>query len=90
MIFIQINWDNGGGFYYIPKHTQLEVLKKIGRPSYIKLPKAGTNPRGVELSGQALQKLLQHKDTLSILISWKKEIIDFKPFKRWIELWEQE
>jgi len=90
MIFIQINWDNAGGFNFIPKETQLEVLKKLGRRSYIKLPKPGTNPRGVELSGQALQRLLQHKDTLSIPINWKKEIVDFKPFKRWIELWEQE
>lgn len=90
MIFIKINWDNSGGFNFISKETQLEVLKKIGRRSYIKLPKAGTNPRGVELSGQALQELLQHKDTLSIPINWKKEIVDFKPFKKWIELWEQE
>lgn len=89
MIFIHINWDNGGGLYFIPKETQLEVLEIIGRASYIKLPKAGTNPRGVELNRQALQKLLQHKDILDIPIYWKKEMIDFKPFKRWIELWEQ-
>ncbi len=90
MIFIQINWKNGGGFYLIPKEVQLEVLKRIGRQSYIKLPKAGTNPRGVELTGQALQELVQHNQTIGIPINWKKEIIDFKPFKRWIELWEQE
>ena len=90
MILIQINWDNGGGFYLISKETQLEVLKKLGRTIYIKLPKAGTNPRGVELSGQALQKLIRHKETMTIPIDWKKERIDFKPFKRWIELWEQE
>lgn len=90
MIFIQINWYNVGGFYFIPKETQLEVLKKLGRSLYIKLPKAGTNPRGVEISIQAFQKLLEHKTTLSIPIDWRKEMIDFKPFKRWIELWEQE
>jgi len=90
MIFVQINWDNGGGFYYIPKETQSEVLENMGRETYIKLPKAGTNPRGVEMSGKAIQELLQHKNTLSIPINWKKEIIDFKPFKRWIELWEQQ
>jgi hypothetical protein len=89
MILIQINWDNGGGFYLLSKETQLEVLKKLGRTRYIKLPKAGTNPRGVELSGQALQELIKHKETMIIPIDWKKERIDFKPFKRWIELWEQ-
>lgn len=82
--------DNGGGFYYIPKEAQLDILRVMGKESYIKLPKAGTNPRGVELSKHALLKLLEHKDVLVIPINWKKEIIDFKPFKRWIELWEQE
>ena len=90
MIFIQINWNNGGGFYLIPKEIQSEVLQKIGRSSYIKLPKAGTNPRGVEITQQALQMLLQHKDTLVIPIDWKKERIEYKPFKRWVELWAQE
>jgi len=90
MIFVQINWANGGGFYYIPKETQFEVIENIGRESYIKLPKPGTNPRGVEMSCKAIQELLQHKNTLSIPINWKKEIVDFKPFKRWIELWEQQ
>jgi len=89
MLFIQINWNNGGGFYLISKETQYEVLTKIGRASYIKLPKAGTNPRGVELTRQALQILLQHKDTLVIPINWKREKIEYKPFKRWIELWAQ-
>lgn len=90
MIFIQINWDNGGGFYLIPKETQLEVLNKIGRSSYIKLPKAGTNPRGVEITRQALQVLLQHQNVFNIPIDWKREIIEYKPFKRWVELWAQE
>ncbi|PKP59928.1 MAG: type II restriction endonuclease subunit R [Candidatus Altiarchaeales archaeon HGW-Altiarchaeales-2] len=90
MIFVQINWDNGGGFYYIPKETQLEVLKNLGRETYIKLPRAGTNPRGVEMSGKAIQELLHHKNTLSILIDWKKENIDFKPFQRWLELWQND
>jgi len=89
MIFVQINWYNGGGLYLLSKETQIEVLTNIGRASYIKLPKPGTNPRGVELTRQALQILIQHKDTLVIPINWKKEIIEYKPFKRWIELWEQ-
>lgn len=90
MIFIQINWNNGGGFFLIPKETQYEVLNEIGRSSYIKLPKAGTNPRGVEITRQALQILLQHKNILNIPIDWKRETIEYKPFKRWVELWAQE
>jgi len=90
MILIQINWHSHGGFYLIPKEAQLDVLKNLGRTAYIKLPKTGTNPRGVELSKQALQNLVQHKDTMVIPIDWKKEKIDFQPLRRWIELWEKE
>jgi hypothetical protein len=90
MIFIQINWRNGGGFYYIPKETQAKALETIGRNEYIKLPKEGTNPRGVEMTGKAVLYLLSQPETLKITINWHKEAIEYKPFKRWIELWEQE
>ncbi len=90
MIFIQINWSNGGGFYYIPKETQIKALETIGRKEYIKLPKEGTNPRGVEMTGKAMKYLLSQPETLKIAINWHKEAIEYKPFKRWIELWEQE
>jgi hypothetical protein len=46
MILVQINWDNGGGFYYISQETQIEILKSMGHENYIKLPKQGTNPYG--------------------------------------------
>ena len=69
MIFIQINWNNGGGFYLISKETQYEVLTKIGRASYIKLPKAGTNPRSVELTRQALQKYPTCQNDFSYLMN---------------------
>lgn len=47
MILVHINWNNGGGFYYIPKEVQNETFHKIGRQDYLKLPKPGTNPHGV-------------------------------------------
>lgn len=90
MIYVHINWNNRGGFYYIPETVQNDVFKKIRRNNYIKLPKPGTNPRGVELSLNAIQELLKHYNTLKIPIDWNKEGVEFKPFKRWIELWEQE
>lgn len=88
MILVQINWDNGGGFYYISQETQVEVFESIRRENYIKLPKQGTNPRGVEMSNEAMQKLINHPNTLQISINWKKEKINFKPFARWVELWQ--
>ena len=90
MILIQINWENGGGFYYVSQKAQIETLKSMGHDTYIKLPKQGTNPRGVEMSNDAMQKLIKHPDTLKIFINWKKEIINFKPFERWVDLWKIE
>ncbi|MBF0241838.1 MAG: ThaI family type II restriction endonuclease [Desulfamplus sp.] len=89
MILVHINWGNVGGFYFIPIDVQKELFKEIGRENYIKLPKAGTNPRGVEITGNALKSLIINPMTLTIPISWKKENINFMPYKRWIDLWNQ-
>jgi len=89
MILVQINWDNGGGFFYIPLKVQLEILRKIGIKNYIKLPKVGANPRGIEMTANALRTLVNHRKTFKIDIEWRKEKINFNAFKRWIELWEQ-
>lgn len=90
MVLVQINWNNGGGFYYIPCEVQKEVFKKIGRIKYIKLPVEGTNPRGVEMSAEGLVNLAEHRDSFKIPIDWTKETIDFKPFQRWLELWQND
>lgn len=50
ILLIQINWGNIGGVYYIPLEAQERLFDKLGREKYIKLPKPGTNPRGVEIS----------------------------------------
>jgi len=90
MALVQINWNNGGGFYYIPCEVQEEIFKKLGRTKYIKLPVEGTNPRGVEMLAEALVNLVEHKGTFKIPIDWTKENIDFKPFQRWLELWQND
>ena len=90
MIYVQINWGNTGGLFYFPLNIQLEIFKDLGRDNYIKLPSLGTNPRGVEMSSKAMQKLLEHSDIYKIKIDWKKEEIKFNAFKRWIDLWAQE
>jgi len=90
MIFVQIKWGANGGLYYFPKLIQQEIFNFLGKENYIKLPPKGTNPRGVELSSEALKKLLEHHNTKKIDISWKKENIEFNAFKRWIDLWAQE
>ncbi len=90
MVLVQINWNNIGGFYYIPREVQTEVFKKLGRTKYIKLPVEGTNPRGVEISAEGLLNLMGHRETFKIHINWTKENIDFKSFQRWLEFWQKD
>ncbi len=90
MLLIQINWNKIGGFYYIPLYVQNRIFKKIGYEDYIKLPKPGTNPRGVEISKEALTTLVKDSDSYRILISWKKTEIDYNPYIRWVDLWKEE
>ena len=61
ILLIQINWGSTGGFYYIPLEAQRKLFDKIGRNGYIKLPKSGTNPRGVEITKEALTSLVKDK-----------------------------
>lgn len=86
----QINWDDYGGCYYIPLEVQTKTFGKIGRANYIKLPKAGTNPRGVEITKEALVNLVKDEASRNILIHWQRTKIDFNPYQRWVELWMED
>ncbi|MCX7765753.1 MAG: ThaI family type II restriction endonuclease [Candidatus Sumerlaeia bacterium] len=90
ILLIQVNWNNIGGLYYFPIEVQTKVFNDIGRENYIKLPKQGTNPRGAEISREAVLDLVKDSRTLHIEINWRKTQIDFNPYKKWIELWRQE
>lgn len=90
ILFIQIKWNNTGGFYYIPVDLQRRLFDGIGKEKYIKLPKQGTNPRGVEFTKEALSTLVADNDTKSIEINWEKINMNFNSYKRWIDLWREE
>jgi len=62
---------------------------KMGRNSYIKLPKAGTNPRGVEFTKEAMTILLKTKGTLKIDINWEKPQVKLNPYQRWVDYWRE-
>jgi len=87
MLLTHINWGGQGSLYYFTVNSQKNILQKFGRERYIKLPKPGTNPRGVEISAEALIKLSLQKDTLKIPLIWEKRNIEFNTFNRWIDLW---
>jgi len=90
MILIQINWNAIGNLYYIPLDSQKKSFNKLGRYTYIKLPKQGTNPRGVELSKDAVISLIDDEFTKNIEIHWKKSIIEYDAYGRWIDLWKKD
>ncbi|HUT96082.1 MAG TPA: ThaI family type II restriction endonuclease [Candidatus Paceibacterota bacterium] len=90
LLLVQINWGGIGGFYYIPLKSQQEIFNQMGRENYIQLPKPGTNPRGAEITKKALLSLVRHKDTKIIEIPWEKTIIEFSPYKRWVDYWEED
>lgn len=90
MLLVQINWENIGGFYYIPLEAQKKVFDKMGRNRYIKLPKPGTNPRGVEISKEALASLVRNDLSRVIEIAWQRTKIDYNPYRRWVDYWRED
>jgi len=89
MLFAHIIWEEYGGLYYFTRETQKSVLDDIGVDNYLKLPKQGTNPRGIEMSSAALSILTTHSDSRKMPILWTVKDIDYDPYKRWIEYWEK-
>jgi hypothetical protein len=90
ILLVQINWNSLGGLYYIPLEAQTRLFEKIGRENYIKLPKAGTNPRGAEITKEALSNLVKDSISKSVEINWQKKKIEFNSYKRWVDLWEED
>lgn len=87
LLLVNINWGGKSPFYYFPKESQVRVLEKIRTKKYLKLPKRGTNPRGVEITKKALELLAKDKDAMSIDINWERREVKYKIYDRWVELW---
>jgi len=91
MIYIHINWFGvDGGLFFVPLFVQNKVLKLFGKQKYIKLPPQGTNPRGVEISNEAMTEIINQPETLRLPIKWIKQKIEFKPYERWVDLWRED
>jgi len=90
ILLVQIVWNATGGLYYIPLGTQKKLFREMEKERYIKLPTLGTNPRGVEISKEALSHLVRSKETKVIKIDWQRLEIDYHPYKRWVDYWKEE
>jgi len=90
ILLVRVNWDGQGGFYFFPLSAQEDIMQRIGRQNYTKLPKAGTNPRGVEISAGALEMLAKHPQSQMLPIQWVRNRVDYSPYDRWLELWRRD
>jgi hypothetical protein len=66
------------------------LFDKIGRQSYIKLPKPGTKSIGVEITKEALSSLIKNRESKRIEINWQRTKIEFNTYKRWVDLWRED
>ncbi len=90
ILLIQIWWnEDKDSFFFIPVEVQREVFRNLGKDKYLKMPKAGTNPRGVEFSKEAIEMMLSNQKTLRIKINWAKKDIKYNVYERWIDLWRE-
>ncbi|MBM5805458.1 MAG: type II restriction endonuclease subunit R [Candidatus Verstraetearchaeota archaeon] len=101
ILLIQVKWDcknprpetipgnprHPGGLFLIPLDAQLKLFASLGRENYLKLPKPGTNPRGVEFSRETVMRLIQDPNSRCIPILWRKTKVDYDPYKRWVDYW---
>ncbi len=92
ILFVRIERGKPGDFCYIPLEVQLDVLKEKGVNAYLKKPKEGTNPRGVEISAACLKFLKEHKKTHCLVIDWTSDRIPGEEdplykYEHWLKLW---
>ncbi len=88
ILFIQVVYGGEGVFCYIPVDIQMDVFHRLGA-DYLKKPKRGTNPRGVEISSKALKYCIE-ETPYKFKIDWVlQEGLTYTPYRRWIELWKE-
>ncbi len=91
LLLAQVKWGAAGGLFLFPVEVQRDIFDELGRDAYIKTPKPGTNPRGVEISSEALKKLMQDSRTRKIEIEWQRPSIQrIEPYRRWVHYWEKD
>jgi len=96
MLLVIVRWGGIGGFYGIPLQAQKEVFEQLGKEKYLRRPKQGTNPRGVDISSVAVEELLKHSLIKALPIEWQRPIdltereLRLAPYKRWLQYWQEE
>jgi hypothetical protein len=89
ILFAKIDWGKIGYIYYIPLSVQIDVFNTLGRANYLKIPKPGTNPRGIDITDEAYRELTSHSQTLKMEILWNIKNLDINVYERWLKLWDE-
>ena len=76
--------DKPSGLFQIPLETQKKNLNNLGVERYLKPPKPGINPRGIELFRDGLETLLNDSNTARIRVNWSKSQVNYDPYERWV------
>lgn len=90
MLVVRIKWGGIGYVSYVPVEVQQKTFNILGGERYFRLPKEGTNPRGVEFSREAMAFLLNNDGTIGIDIYWRKSEIKHETYQRWVDLWNDD
>lgn len=91
LLLAQITWGANGKLYLFSVASQNSILNKIGRDRYIKLPKEGTNPRGAEITAEAINLLTKCEDTRVIEIYFVRGKIDYREvYTKWLDAWGED
>lgn len=96
MLLVIVRWESEGGLYLIPRDVQREVLDQMGNLKYLRIPKHGTNPRGVEIAREAVRQLISHRETRALPIKWHRPPlvtgaeVRLAPYRRWLYYWQSE
>jgi len=90
IVLAQISWNSTAGFYLLPVESQQRVFDMLGRETYLVRPKPGTNPRGVEISAEALRIITKDESSRVIEIFWNRSDLKHNPYRRWLDYWRQD
>ncbi len=87
MLLIQINWSRLGKFFYIPLYAQHEIFERMGKERYLKLPKPGTDPRGVRSLERLYLLLLAMRRPDTLIYIGRGRLWLCLTTKRWVDYW---
>ena len=62
--------------------VQKEIYEVCGPSEYLASAKS-TNNRGIALKTQALVQLIEHPDTMYLVVNWVKTGLSYTPYTRW-------